>query len=93
VSGNKNLNFYKKYFIRIIMDILMINNYINYKNISNFSNRKLVDLYIEKYGNSLKNDELKMIIELINLDRIEEPALKKYIVLFSDRVNKILWKS
>ena len=31
-----------------------------------------------------------MIIELINLDRIEEPALKKYIVLFSDRVNKIL---
>ena len=46
VSGNKNLNFYKKYFIRIIMDILMIDNYINYKNISNFSNRKLVDLYI-----------------------------------------------
>lgn len=93
ISGNKNLNFYKKYFIRIIMDILMIDGHINYKNISIFSNRKLIDLYIEKYGDSLQNEELKMIIELINLDRIEEPALKKYIVIFSDKVNSILWKN
>lgn len=93
VSGNKNLNFYKKYFIRIIMDILMLDGYINYKNISEFSNRKSIDLYIDSYGDSLKNDELKMIIELINLDRIEDPELKKYIVIFSDKVNKILWKN
>ena len=71
----------------------MLNGYINYKNISEFSNRKSIDLYIDSYGDSLKNDELKMIIELINLDRIEDPELKKYIVIFSDKVNKILWKN
>ena len=91
ISRNENLSFYKKYFIRIILDILIIFNYIDYRNIANLNNRKIINLYIEKFGNELKDHELKMIIELINFDKINKPKLEKYIILFSDIVNKILW--
>ncbi len=93
ISGNNNLNFYKKYFIRILMDILIMDNKINYKNISKFNNRNIVNLYIKKYEKTLKKDELKMLVELINLDKLKNPNLKKYIILFSKIINEILWKN
>ncbi len=88
-----NIKDYKKYFLRIIKDILILDKIIDYLNISKFTNHQVVDLYIEKYNELLSDKEKKLVIDILSLENIADPEIEEYLLFFSREINKIVWKN
>ena len=91
VSGN-DLKIHKKYFIRIIKDILILEKLIDYSNISTLNNRQVVHLFIEKFQHQLNEHELELVSNLLNLEEVKNPEIEDCLVLFARRVNEMVWK-
>lgn len=91
VLGN-DLKIHKKYFIRIIKDILILEKLIDYSNISTLNNRQVVHLFIDKFQHQLSEHELKLVSNLLNLEDVKDPEIENCLVLFAGRVNEIVWK-
>jgi hypothetical protein len=89
---SNNIKVYKKYFIRIIKDILILEKIIDYKNIAELNNRQVVNLFLDKYQQTLSVREISLISSIINLENIMQPEIEAYLIFFAKRVNEILWK-
>ena len=87
-----DLKTHKKYFIRIIKDILILEKIIDYSNISTLNNRQVVHLFIDKFQHQLSEHELKLISSLLNLDEVKDPEIENCLVLFARQVDEIVWK-
>ncbi len=90
---NNNVKVYKKYFLRIIKDILILEKVIDYSNIATLNNRQVLYLFLEKYKNELTPTELNLISQLSVLDAVQHPEIEMYLMFFSDKINKILWET
>lgn len=91
VSEN-NLKVHKKYFIRIIKDILILEGIIDYSNISTLSNRQVAHLFIEKYQHQLNEHEFALVSNLLNFEEVKDPEIENLLVLFARQINEIVWK-
>lgn len=87
-----DIKVYKKYFIRIIKDILILEKLIDYSNISTLNNRQVVHLFVDKFQHQLNEHELKLISSLLNLEEVKDPEIEYCLVLFARQVNEIVWK-
>ncbi|HEY4832900.1 MAG TPA: hypothetical protein VIH61_10120 [Waddliaceae bacterium] len=88
-----DLKIYKKYFVRIIKDILILERIIDYKNIAELNNRQVVNLFLDKFQQELDTNEISLISNLISLEQIKQPEIEMYIIFFAKRVNEIIWKN
>lgn len=91
VLGN-SLRTHKKYFIRIIKDILILEKLIDYSNISTLNNRQVVHLFIEKFQHQLSKHELKLVSNLLLLEEVKNPEIEDCLVLFAKQINEIVWR-
>lgn len=91
VSEN-NLKVHKKYFIRIVKDILILEKLIDYSNISTLSNRQVVHLFIEKFQHQLNEHEISLVSNLLNLEEVKNPEIENCLVFFARKINEIVWK-
>ncbi len=90
---SNDLKTYKKYFIRIMKDILIIEGAIDYKNIAELNNRQVVNLFLDRFQQELDINETNIISNLISLEHIRRPEIEMYIIFFSKRVNELIWKN
>lgn len=84
---------FKKYFIRILKDILILEKSINQTNISTLNSREIVNMFIDRNKDQFSVTEIFLLVNLINLDQIKNPDIENSLVLISDMVNKITWKN
>ncbi len=82
---------HKKYFVRILKDILILQKIINYENISKFNNRQIISLFIE--NNHLEVNEIVLINSLINLENVKSPKIPETLTLFKKFIDNIVWKN
>ncbi len=87
-----NLKVCKKYFIRIMKDILMLDGIIDYKNIAELNNRQVLNLFLDKFQHDFSPKEMSLITNIISLEDIKQPEIEIYLVFFTKKVNELIWK-
>lgn len=88
-----NLKIHKKYFIRILKDILILEGAIDYSNISLLNNRQIINLYLEKFRSKMNTQEIQLINYLFNLEDLNKPNIEELILFFTRKINKLIWKN
>jgi len=92
ISRN-DINVFKKYSIRILKDILILEKNIDYSNIASLSSRQVVNMFVDNHKNSLSVTQMYLLVNLVNLDQIKSPEISSTIVLIAELVNKIVWEN
>ena len=88
-----DLNVHKKYFIRIMKDILILEKFIDYSNISTLNARQIVNLFLEKSQDRFSIEDTQLICTLLNLELVKKPEIESLLVFFAKEVNQIVWKN
>lgn len=90
---DNDVRVYQKYFVRIIKDILILQKYINYENISDLNSRQTVNLFIDKHQEELAPNEAKLLASITNSEQVLTIGTEKLLVYFSTLVNRLTWSN
>lgn len=89
----RNTKVFKKYFTRIIKDILIVDGVIDYHNISEHNNRQLLNMFIEENTHDLSALEIKLISSINSLEELKNPDYEGLLVFFTQLINKFVWNN
>lgn len=88
-----NAKVFKKYFTRILKDILIVDGIIDYHNISKHNNRQLLNIFVEENVDNLSTSEIKLITSINSLEELKNPDYEGLLVFFTQLINKFVWSN
>lgn len=86
-ESDKNQQFFQKYFTRILIDILLLNADISFREINKSSNKKISEYFIEP--NSIFSDDTKKIHRKLLKQGLKSQEITTLLSLITDDIHKL----